>query len=241
MQPCRPRSQEVVQRIAGYLAARKHGFFSSACSTSPAVAHLIAEVVTYRWVPEGAPVFRQGGPGDSLYVLLAGYCSLTREEVAPAGAPPTPASAAPSRRATQERQQQERLKGLANAGSRRGNKEATTAAAAGASGTAALPPPVHILEVLPVTRQGPAAAGERPLCAHNEQQPFGSNELSDIITERSQDSNKPKHIWQISILSTWQYLEKLPPPLLTLTFKPTTALAGCRCPCMHQLLHQCTS
>jgi hypothetical protein len=140
----RPRPTDAVERVAAYLAAQTRGFFGSVCGTAPAASHPLAAVLSHRWVAEGAPVFRQGAPGDSMYIILGGYCSVSRDaapgdaaspracasRTTTGGEPPPP----PSRRATQERQQQLMIQGLANAGTRRGTWDSPAVADAAADG-----------------------------------------------------------------------------------------------------------
>jgi CRP-like cAMP-binding protein len=175
------RSDEDVERLAEQLASKhaphhhhhhhhRRGFLAAAAAGCPAAARFLARSLEHRHVPEGRIVFRQGDACDGMHVLLSGYCSLSREQVAVAtggggGGQLAAGAAAPqppalSRRATQEKQQQAMLQGLANP-SRRGTREAGAAGAkpaAAAAVAASLPattaPPLEP----PLTQSG----GETP-------------------------------------------------------------------------------
>ncbi|KAI8462869.1 MAG: hypothetical protein J3K34DRAFT_497757 [Monoraphidium minutum] len=206
--------EDAAERIAAHLAAQpRTGFFGAACAGGGgAAARPLAEALGHTCVPEGAPVFRQGGPGDVMYVVLSGYCSLTRGPAAAAAAGAAGAACgaagapAPSRRATHELQQHLMIEGLAGGAPRRetrGELAAAAAAAAGGGGgavgdapaappgaapaaAAAMPLPLPALDLLPgSSRRG---TGDGPPSARiawlTEGDTFGEAALLDPARRR---------------------------------------------------------
>ncbi|GBF88982.1 hypothetical protein Rsub_01481 [Raphidocelis subcapitata] len=181
------RDGAALQRAAAALAAARRGYFAAACGRRPAVARAVAAVLGHRFVPEGAPVFRRGAPGDAMYVVLSGYCEVSRQVVGGGGggaaasrrttgaAMPQPASGgsagaadddaaahAPSRRVTLERQRTELLRGLAAGGSGRQGSGLDAAAATAAARRAASAVIAAAASGEAPTADGPAEAPESP-------------------------------------------------------------------------------